>query len=93
MPHYRRVLEHHRGFADERYTGIGHNPVSAPAEVDDSNSTQPRGLWAAVVDFLASPAGGDWVLFKRDNRSAGMTILRRESTLHHRQPSKVKARA
>jgi hypothetical protein len=49
------------------------SPVGTPISAS-------QGLWPAVVDFLA--AHPDWVLWKRDLRSYGLSILRKVNTLH-----------
>jgi hypothetical protein len=65
--------------------------IASQAASQQHTATGKKGLWPAIVDFLKTEQGQQWVLWKRDSWSHGMTILRRQSTLHHGQPSRVKA--
>jgi hypothetical protein len=62
--------------------------LTASANLTRSVSER-RGVWPAIVDFLASEPGLLWMLWKRDNTARGLTVLRRQSTLFHRGPSRV----
>ena len=63
--------------------GVNSTVDAAPSAPADSTAETRRGLWPAIVDFLASPEGAAWTLWKRDAWSHGLTVLRRVSTLHH----------
>ena len=59
---------------------IDEAPLSVPKNDALLARAEKHGLWLAVTDFLASPAGAHWRLKERRTNNNGLAILERVSS-------------